>query len=129
MPCFSTEQAKAVIHVALTLLWGQLAILSQFPGQVWTGLQIFGGLALGHSLRVSSDFRVTLRVNLTRRVSLARDFSLPLPVSVIDGLYELMEIQQHDGSVMVHHLIFDVMGQSFVRLPEKGVVVPLYAGC
>ena len=117
------------IHAALMLLWGQLAILSQFPSQVWTGLQIFWGLALGHSLRVSSDFPVTLVVNLTRQASLMRDFSLPLPVLVIDGLYELTEIQQRDRLVMVHHLIFDATGQSFVGLPEECMVISLYAGC
>ena len=83
----------------------------------------------GRSLRISSDFRVTLRVNLTHQVSLMCDFSLLLPVSAIDGLYKLTEIQQHDGSVMVHHFIFDVTGQSSVGLPEKGVVIPLYVGC
>ena len=129
MPGFSAEQAKAVIHAALTLLWGQLAILAQFPGQVQTGLRIFRGLALGYGLGVSSDFWVTLMVNLTCRVSLARDLSLPLPVLVINGLYKLMEVQQHDGPVMVHHLIFDATGQSFVGLPEEGMVIPLYAGC
>ena len=129
MPCFSAEQAKAVIHAVLMLLQGQLAVLSQFPSQAQTRLWIFRGLALGCGLGVSSDFWVTLRVDLTRRVSLVRDFSLLFPVSVIDGLYGLMDIQQCDGSVVVHHLIFDVMGQSFVGLPEKGVVVPLYAGC
>ena len=129
MPHLSTEQAKAVIHVALMLLRGQLSILSQCLSQVRTGLQIFRGLALGRGLGVPSAFRVTLRVNLTHQVSLACDFSLPLPVSVIDGLYKLTEIQQHDGPVMVHHLIFDATGQSFVGLPEEGVVIPLYVGC
>ena len=99
MPHFSAEQAKAVIHVALTLLRGQLAVLSQFPSQVQTRLWIFRGLALGCSLGVSSDFWVTLRVDLTCRVGLVCDFSLLLPVLVIDGLYKLMEIQQRDGSV------------------------------
>ena len=67
------------------------------------------------------------RVNLTRWVSPTCNFSLPLPVAVIDGLYELMKVQQGDRLVMVHHLIFDVMGQAFVSLSE-GVVVPLYVG-
>ena len=106
MPSFSAEQAKTVIHAVLTLLQGQLAIFSQFPGQVRAGFQILRGLALGCGLRVSSNFQVTLRVNLTRWVSLACNFSLPLPVVVIDGLYEFMEIQQCDRSVMVHHLVF-----------------------
>ena len=128
-PSFSTEQAKAVIHAALTLLQGQLAILSQFPSQVQARFQILWGLALGRGLGVSSTFQVTLRVNLTCWVSLAHNFSLPLPVVVIDGLYKVMEIQQHDGLAMVHHLIFDAVGQSFVGLPKKGMVIPLYAGC
>ena len=115
--------------MALTHLWGQLAILAQFPSQVWTGLWILQGLTLRCSLRVPSVFRVTIGVNLTCRVSLTGDLSLPLPVVVIDGLHELMEIQQHDGPVVVHHLVFDATGQSFVGLPEKGVVIPLYAGC
>ena len=105
MPSFSTEQAKAASHVALTLLWGQLAVLSQFPSQFRARFWILWGLTLGHGLGVSSTFQVTLRVNLTHQVSLAHNFSLPLPVAVIDGLYELTEIQQHDGPVMVHHLI------------------------
>ena len=129
MPSLPAEQAKAVIHVALMLLWGQLAILAQFPGQVRTRLWILQDLTLGCSLGVPSDFRVTLRVNLTRRVSLAGDLSLLLPVVLIDGLHELMDIQQHDGPVVVHHLVFDVTGQSFVGLLEKGVVIPLYAEC
>ena len=68
------------------------------------------GLALGHSLRVPSNFWVTLRVNLTHWVSFAHNFSLPLPVAVIDGLYELTKIQQGDGSIVVHYLVFDAMG-------------------
>ena len=98
------------------------------PGQILDspGVQ---GLALGHGLGVSSNFQVTLRVNLTRWVSLTCNFSLLLSVVVINGLYELTEIQQCDGSVMVHHLIFDATRQSFVGLPEKGMVVPLYVGC
>ena len=51
------------IHAALMLLRGQLAILSQFPSQVQTGLRIFRGLSLGRGLMVSSDFWVTLMVN------------------------------------------------------------------
>ena len=125
MPGLPAEQAKAVIHVVLTLLRGQFAVLAQFPGQVRTGLRILWGLTLVCGLRVPSEFRVTLGVNLTHQVSLVGDLSLPLPVAVIDGLHELMEVQQRDGSVVVHHLIFDVMGQSFVGLPEKGVVIPL----
>ena len=30
---------------------------------------------------------------------------------------------------MVHHLIFDTMGQAFVSLLEDGMVIPLYVGC
>ena len=129
MPCFSAEQAKAVIHAVLTFLQGQLALFSQLPGQVQARFQILQGLAFGHGLGVSSNFQVALRVNLTRRVSLTCNFSLLLPVAVIDGLYKLMEIQQCGGSVMVHHLIFDTTGQAFIGFPEKGMVIPLYAGC
>ena len=96
---------------------------------VRAGFRILWGLALGGGLGVSSTFWVTLRVNLTCWVSLTHNFSLPLPVAVINGLYELMEIQQRDGLVMVHHLIFDAVGQSFVGSLKKGMVVPLYAGC
>ena len=64
MPGFSTEQAKAVFHVALTLLRGQLAVLALFSSQVQTGFQILRGLAFGCSLGIPSSFRVTLRVNL-----------------------------------------------------------------
>ena len=110
MPSFSAEQAKAVVHAALTLLQGQLAVFAQFPSQVQTRFQILQGLAFGCGLRVPGNFRVTLRVNLTCRVSLVCNFSLPLPVVVINGLYELTKIQQGDGSVMVHHLVFDVTG-------------------
>ena len=97
MPSFSTEQAKTVIHVALMLLRGQLAIFSQFPSQVWARFWTLWGLALGRGLGVSSNFWVTLRVSLTCQVSLTCNFSLPLPVAVIDGLYELTEIQQVTG--------------------------------
>ena len=128
MPSFSTEQAKAVIHAAPTLLWGQLAIFSQFPSQVQARFQILWGFAFGCGLGVSGNFQVTLRVNPTCQVSLACHFSLPLIVVVIDGLHELMKIQQHDGSVMVHHLVFDTTGQAFIGLPEKGMVIPLYVG-
>ena len=105
MPSLPAKQAKAVIHAVLTLLWGQLAVLAQFPGQVQTRLWILWGLTLGCGLGVPSIFRVTLRINLTHQVSLVGDLSLPLPVAVIDGLHELTEIQQRDGLVVVHHLI------------------------
>ena len=90
------------------LLRCQLPVLAQFPGQVWAGFQVLWGLALGHGLGVFGSFWVTFRVNPTRWVSLMCDFGLLLSVAVIDGLYELMEIQQGNGLIMVHHLIFDV---------------------
>ena len=107
---FSAEQAKAVVHVALMLLQGQLAIFSQFPSQVRAGFWVLRGLALGCSLRVPSNFWVALRVDLTCWVSFMHDFSLPLPVAVIDGLYKLTKVQQGDRPIVVHHLVFDATG-------------------
>ena len=68
---------------------------------------ILRGLALGQGLRIFSIFRVVSRVNPTCWVSLTHDFSFPLPVVVIDGLYELMEIPQGNGPIVVHHFVFD----------------------
>ena len=96
--------------MALMLLRCQLAILSQLPSQVQTGFQILQGLALGCSLGIPTSFQVTLGVNLTCWVSVMCDFSLSLPIVVIDGLYELTKVQQGDGPVMVHHLVFDTLG-------------------
>ena len=110
MPGFSAEQAEAVVHAALMLLRGQLPVLAQFPSQVQVWFWVLWGLALGCSLRIPSSFWVALRVDLTCWVSLMHNFSPPLPVAVLDGLYELMEVQQGDGPVVVHHLIFDVAG-------------------
>ena len=52
MPSVSTEQAKAVIHAALMLLQGQLAVFAQLPSQVQAVFWILWGLALGCGLRV-----------------------------------------------------------------------------
>ena len=86
------------------------------------------GLALKRGLRIPSSFWVALRVDLTRWVGLTCNFSLPLPVAVINGLYKLTEVQQGDGPVMVHHLVFDATGYAFVGLLEEGMVTPLYVG-
>ena len=95
--------------MALALLRGQLPVLAQFPSQVGVGFQFLQGLTLGDGLGSFASFQVISRVDPTRWVSLACDFGLPLPVSVIDGLYELMEIPQGNGPIMVHHLIFDTV--------------------
>ena len=92
------------------LLLGQIAILSQLPSHVQTRFQVLWGLALGRGLRIPTSFWVTLGVDLTHWVSLTCDFSLLLPVVVINGLYKLAKVQQGDGLVMVHHLVFDVSG-------------------
>ena len=86
------------------LLWGQLPVLAQFPSQVQARFRVLQGFALGRGLRIFDSFQVAFRVNPT---SLACDFSFSLPVVVIDGLYELMEIQQGNRPVMMHHLFFD----------------------
>ena len=109
MPSFSAEQAEAVVHVVLTLLEGQLPVLSQFPSQFRAGFQVLWGLALGHSLGIFASFQVVPRVNPTRWVSLTRDLGFLLPVVVIDGLHELMEILQGNGLIMVHHFVFDTV--------------------
>ena len=89
------------------LLRGQLPVLAQFPGQVGVGFRFLWGLTLGCGLGSFASFQVVSRVDPTRWVSLTCDFGLPLPVSVIDGLYELSEIPQGNGPIVVHHLVFD----------------------
>ena len=91
----------------LALLRGQLPILAQFPSQVRVGFRFFRGLTLGHGLGSFASFQVISRDDPTRWVSLTCDFSLLLQVSVIDGLYELSEIPQGNGPIVVHHLVFD----------------------
>ena len=93
--------------MALALLRGQLPILAQFPGQVRVGFWFLWGFTLGHGLGSFAGFQVISRVDPTHWVSLARDFGLPLPVSVIDGSYELTDIPQGNRPIVVHHLVFD----------------------
>ena len=59
-------------------------------------------------LRIFDSFWVVSRVDAAHWVSLVHDFGLPLPVAVINGLYELMEILQGNWPIVVYHFIFDM---------------------
>ena len=89
---------------------GQLPVLAQFPSQVGAGFRVLRGFTLGRGLGSFASFQVISRVDPVCWVSFACDFSLPLPVVVIDGLYELTEILQGNRPIVVYHLIFDMAG-------------------